>query len=83
MGASYYVRSDGAVDRTTGFKGSVSATLNPPPGVRYVAVSAHQNSTYLLRSDGICDRSRGGAKVHSSLIPSNDPLEKSSACALM
>ncbi len=83
MGASYYVRSDGAVDRTTGSKGSVSATLNPPPGVRYVAVSAHQNSTYLLRSDGICDRSRGGAKVHSSLIPSNDPLKKSSACALM
>lgn len=37
-GASYLVRTDGKVDRTSG--GKVSKTMDPPPSCKYVAVSA-------------------------------------------
>jgi hypothetical protein len=77
--ASYYVRSDGAVDRTTRGNGKVTATMNPPPGTRYIAVSAHMNATYLLRSDGIVDRTTGYGKVQKSMLPSDNLAQKSCA----
>jgi hypothetical protein len=42
--ASYFLRSDGAVDRTMG-KGVVCDTMSPPPGVTYTAVAAGTRQT--------------------------------------
>eukprot|EP00038_Savillea_parva_P000021 m.93614 g.93614 ORF g.93614 m.93614 type:complete len:110 (-) comp10009_c0_seq3:1212-1541(-) len=44
----------------------------PPPqyeGPRYIDVSSSQDATYLLRSDGIVDRTTGGGKVSKQMIP--------------
>jgi len=66
--SSYLLRSDGAIDRTTG-GGKVNNTMNPPPGGRYVAVSAGQWASYFVRSDGAIDRTTGWGKVSSTISP--------------
>ena len=58
--SSYYLRSDGAVDRTTGSHGKVNSTMNPPPGTTYTQAATGNGHTYILRSDGLCDRTSGG-----------------------
>jgi hypothetical protein len=45
--ASYFLRSDGAVDRSKG-SGTVSSTFDPPPGQRYTAVSSGTQCTYVV-----------------------------------
>lgn len=77
--ASYLLRSDGAVDRTTGF-GKVSNTMNPPPGHQYVHISAGQYASYFVRSDGKVDRTEGSGRVKKTIAPDMDPEE---GCAIM
>jgi len=79
--ASYLLRSDGAIDRTTG-GGKVSSTMNPPPGQTYVQISAGQYASYFLRSDGKVDRSEGSGVIHQTIDPSTDP-DGSGGCAVM
>ena len=80
---AYLLRADGTVDRCRG--GKVLANMAPagpagPPskggkggkggkGVRYVGVTACEACVYLVRSDGQVDRSRGRARVHTTMAP--------------
>jgi hypothetical protein len=81
--SSYLLRSDGAVDRTTG-GGKVSNTMNPPPGGAYTAVSAGQMASYFLRSDGKVDRTTGWGKVSSTISPDAVPDPKAAKkCVVM
>ena len=41
---------------------SINATMEPPPGIKYVAASCQDTSSYLLRSDGAVDRTRGAGE---------------------
>jgi len=79
--SSYLLRSDGAVDRTTG-GGKISNTMNPPPGQRYVSVAAGQMASYLLRSDGKVDRTKGWGTVSQTISPEVEP-DGSGGCCLM
>jgi hypothetical protein len=49
--ANYFLRADGAVDRTTG-GGVVSSTMQPPQGQTYTAVAAGDKLSAFVRSDG-------------------------------
>jgi hypothetical protein len=81
--SSYLLRSDGAVDRTTG-GGKISNTMNPPPGGAYVAVSAGQWASYFLRSDGKVDRTTGWGKVSATISPDVEPNPSGAKkCAVM
>merc|ERR1711939_1016798 len=69
----YLVRSDGAVDRVveqtlTGDSSKVAATLNPPPGKRYIQASSGMHNSYLVQSDGRIARTAGGGLVESELL---------------
>ena len=69
----YLVRSDGAVDRVaeqqlTGDSSKVSATLNPPPGERYIQASSGMHNSYLVQSDGKVARTAGGGVVENDLL---------------
>ena len=79
--SSYLLRSDGAVDRTTG-GGKISNTMNPPPGGAYVAISAGQHASYFVRSDGKIDRTTGGGKISVTIDPADEPEEKGN-CSVM
>ena len=54
-------------------EGMVTATVvsggDTGSALRYVSVSAGENQTYLVRSDGACDRSTGGGKVSHQINP--------------
>lgn len=80
--SSYLLRSDGAVDRTTG-GGKISNTMNPPPGGAYVAVSAGQWASYFLRSDGRVDRTTGWGKVSQTISPDVAPSPGAKKCVVM
>lgn len=56
--------------------------MNPPPGQQYVAVSAGQMASYLLRSDGKVDRTTGGGKVSATIEP-DDAAPTGGACSVM
>jgi hypothetical protein len=43
--------------------------------IRYVSVSAGTQTTYLVRSDGSVDRTKGGGKISKRLSPA-DPKTK-------
>lgn len=58
--AVYLLRSDGAIDRSTG-GGKVSRQLKAPEPHTFVAVSAGPHATYALRSDGAGYRTRKGS----------------------
>ena len=76
--ASYLLRDDGAVDRTTGYA-KVNQTMLPPIGLRYLQVSAGRSATYLVRSDGRVDRTTGYGKVNSTLeVPSQTTIVRHS-----
>jgi len=79
--ASYLLRSDGAIDRTTG-GGKVSNTMNPPPGGTYVYISAGQWASYFVRSDGKIDRTTGGGRISATIDPAAEPEEKGN-CTVM
>jgi len=79
--SSYLLRSDGAVDRTTG-GGKISNTMNPPPGGAYVQISAGQWASYFVRSDGKIDRTTGGGKVAATIDPAAEPEDKGN-CSVM
>jgi hypothetical protein len=65
--ASYFVRSDGSVDRLKG--GSVPSQRIPPPeSTKYIAASAGLYASYLLREDGACDRLTGGSEFKMETI---------------
>jgi len=52
--SSWFVRSDGAVDR---FKsGKLAQRVQPPEGTRYISATAGMHADYLLRADGAVDR---------------------------
>ena len=59
----YFLRDDGKADRNGCMSSSINATMEPPPGIKYVAASCQDTSSYLLRSDGAVDRTTGGGKV--------------------
>jgi len=79
--SSYLLRSDGAIDRTTG-GGKIGTTMNPPPGGSYIQISAGQWASYFVRSDGKIDRTTGGGKVGATISPDVEPVDKSN-CSLM
>jgi hypothetical protein len=64
---SYFLRDDGAVDRTTG--GGVVSTFDAPENTKYTAVSIGTSASYLLRADGSVDRSPGSGQIKSTLAP--------------
>lgn len=64
--AMYFIRDDGAVDRTTG-GGVVTQTMNPPPGLKYLAASSGLYASYLLQSDGKVARTTGGGMVSKQI----------------
>lgn len=68
--STFYIRASGRLDLTQ-FNGVVKATLNPPPGTRYIAAAAGITYAYALRSDGVVDRMGCGswARVSSSMNP--------------
>lgn len=66
--ASYLLRSDGKLDRTTG-GGVVQKTMEALDGLSYVAVSCGEVATYALRSDGCVERMAGtGGKVTEVMV---------------
>lgn len=72
LSAMYLVRADGRVDRVTGAAvlGQESvATMEPPAGTAYVAVSCADMASYLLRADGAVDRTTGGGTVSNTMNP--------------
>lgn len=66
--ASYFLRSDGAVDRTLG-KGVISSRIFPPQDATYIQVSYGRSNSYLLRSDGSIDRIKSKGIVSSTMNP--------------
>ena len=69
--ASYFVRDDGKVDRSTG-KAKVDSEIVPEgwPEVKYVSVSAGDNATFFVRDDGFVDRMTGSTKPEQTMKPS-------------
>ena len=66
--ASYLLRDDGVVSRTTG-GGKSSNDIHPPGKARYVAVSAGDSQSYFLRDDGVVDRTKGKGVIQTSIEP--------------
>ena len=66
--ASYLLRDDGVVSRTTG-GGKSSNDIHPPEKARYVAVSAGDSQSYFLRDDGVVDRTKGKGVIQTSIEP--------------
>jgi hypothetical protein len=77
--SAYFLRDDGAVDRTK-VRGTISHTLQPPPGVRYTQVTAGFTATYFLRSDGLVDRSTGYGKVQQTIRAPETALKENKNC---
>ena len=69
--ASYFLREDGAVDRSKS-GGKIDGALNPPPGVKYIQASAGNYATYLVQDDGVIARSKGSGKI-SGTMEDNKP----------
>jgi len=83
----YFVRADGAVDRIVRFKtNAIERTINPPPGMQYIAASSGLHNSYFLRSDGVVGRVSCG-KVKRSLLASTKSEENedgsSGGCSVM
>lgn len=71
QGTAYLVRSDGAVDRTTG-RGKVSQQILPPPGLgKYIAASSEQYFCLLLTDTGSIMRTkwRGKTSIRDLINP--------------
>jgi len=61
--SSYFLRSDGKVDRNH----TIDNTLEPPAGVKYIGVSAGLDTTYLLRDDGKIDLTTNGKDISGTV----------------
>ena len=93
--ASYLLRSDGKADRIKGREGTIDQTMDSTMVTRaskasddsakiqlvqYVGISAGQHASYLLRSDGMLDRTKTGGKIAELMRPSQELV---SSCTLM
>eukprot|EP00966_Prymnesium_polylepis_P251566 5816149-Prymnesium_polylepis.2 len=58
--SSFFVRSDGCVDRIQ--SGKIKQRVTPPKGTSYIAATAGNWADYLLRADGVVDRFETSAK---------------------
>ncbi|KAL1515114.1 hypothetical protein AB1Y20_004177 [Prymnesium parvum] len=65
----YFIRADGKVDRVSIKSNTIGSTMDPPAGTKYVYISSYEGATYLLRSDGVVDRTTGGGKIANSMSP--------------
>jgi hypothetical protein len=62
-GASYFVRSDGQIDRSTGRGVVTSRHVCQEKGVYYVGVAAGLYASYAIRSDGKVDKYKSATDV--------------------
>lgn len=81
-GQMYLVRDDGAVDRTRGY-GTISSTMNPPPGMKYISASSGLWASYLVQSDGVVARTTGSGLVSSKTKVDKDGAQQDSGCVVM
>jgi ribosomal protein L24E len=76
----YLVRDDGAVDRVVRWSpDKVQTTLNPAPGVKYVAATSGLYASYFVRSDGVIIRTKNG-KINKKI--SAGQKDESNGCAI-